>query len=65
MLRSVYWALADFGGVMGKKDLFRILVDPEPLDPIDPRRGVVDYQKANELLALIENSETRQERAQC
>jgi hypothetical protein len=55
-----YWAMAHFGGVLGKKDLFRILADPDPLNPVDPLYGIADYQQAEQLFQQIEELEARQ-----
>jgi len=55
-----FWANASQGGVLGKKDLLRILVDPDPLDPVDPRFLIVDYQQAEQLFRQIEELEARQ-----
>jgi hypothetical protein len=51
---------ADHAGVLNLQDLFVVLDNPDPIDPIDPRHRIMDYAQAEALFHLIDNLERRQ-----
>ena len=55
-----FWANSSQGGVLGKKDLLRILASPSSFMPFDPLNEARNQILASEFFEMIENPEARQ-----
>jgi len=60
-----FWVDASQGGVLGKKDLLRIIANPGSLTLFDPENEARNLRLACEFLEMIENLEARRNIGQC